>query len=111
MTPSVTVHPYMNKAPGHSPSALAIPADPTSQYLLGSDAQYSCLPCRRVVDALADTLPYCEIEPRLGTFSLPLASKVAAARVVVASCSAAGVLREVRQRAAESSGPCSIKGV
>ena len=44
--------------------------------------------------AKADTLPYCPLNEAARMFTLPTPERVASARVVVATCCAAGLLRE-----------------
>ena len=42
----------------------------------------------------ADVLPYCKLSEPVGAFMLPSPERVAAVRVIVATCGAAGILRE-----------------
>ena len=41
-----------------------------------------------------DVLPFCHLDEALGAFTLPTAQEIRAKRVVVATCGAAGLLRE-----------------
>ncbi|EIE26144.1 P-loop containing nucleoside triphosphate hydrolase protein [Coccomyxa subellipsoidea C-169] len=61
---------------------------PTSDMLRLND------PRRPPNQVKADVLPYCKLSEPVGAFMLPSSERVAAVRVIVATCGAAGILRE-----------------
>jgi hypothetical protein len=44
-----------------------------------------------------DVLPFCELDEHAGCFTLPGVARMKSARVIVATCGAAGILRECCQ--------------